>query len=195
MEKLDLNNGVIIAGVDEVGRGPLAGPVVAAAVILDPKNPVQGLMDSKKLTEKRRNLLAIEIREKAMAWSLGRAEHGEIDSINILQASLLAMKRAVESLSVNPELVLVDGVYCPDIIYKVEAIIKGDSKIPEISAASIIAKVARDNEMIELDNEYPGYGFSQHKGYPTKMHINALGELGVSPIHRKSFAPVKKHLK
>lgn len=195
MEKLDLNNGVIIAGVDEVGRGPLAGPVVAAAVILDPKNPVQGLMDSKKLTEKRRNLLAIEIREKAMAWSLGRAEHGEIDSINILQASLLAMKRAVESLSVNPELVLVDGVYCPDIIYKVEAIIKGDNKIPEISAASIIAKVARDNEMIELDNEYPGYGFSQHKGYPTKMHINALGELGVSPIHRKSFAPVKKHLK
>ena len=189
-----IENGVITAGVDEVGRGPLAGPVVAAAVILDTRNPIQGLMDSKKLTEKKRNLLAIEIREKSMAWSLGRAEHDEIDSINILQATLLAMKRAVESLSIKPELVLVDGVYCPDIIHKVEAIIKGDSKIPAISAASIIAKVARDNEMIALDNEYPGYGFSQNKGYPTKMHINALNKLGVSSIHRKSFAPVKKYL-
>ena len=194
METIAIDNGVITAGVDEVGRGPLAGPVVAAAVILDTKNPIQGLMDSKKLTEKRRNLLATEIREKAVAWSLGRAEHDEIDSINILQASLLAMKRAVESLSVKPELVLVDGVHCPDIIHKVEAIIKGDSKIEEISAASIIAKVARDNEMIALDNEYPGYGFSQHKGYPTKMHIDALNKLGVSAIHRKSFAPVKKYL-
>jgi len=194
METIAIDNGVITAGVDEVGRGPLAGPVIAAAVILDTKNPIQGLMDSKKLTEKKRNLLAIEIRGKAVAWSLGRAEHDEIDSINILQASLLAMKRAVESLTVQPELVLVDGVYCPDITLKVEAIIKGDSKIQAISAASIIAKVARDNEMIALDNEYPGYGFSQHKGYPTKMHIDALNKLGVSAIHRKSFAPVKKYL-
>ncbi len=184
----------LIAGVDEVGRGPLAGPVIAAAVILDPENPIQGLMDSKKITEKKRNILAIEIREKSVSWAIGRAEHDEIDSINILQASLLAMKRAVESLSIKPELVLVDGLHCPDIIYKVEAIIKGDSKIPAISAASIIAKVARDNEMIALDSQYPGYGFSQHKGYPTKMHVNALQELGVSSIHRRSFAPVKRLL-
>jgi ribonuclease HII len=195
MEILDINNSLITAGVDEVGRGPLAGPVVAAAVILDPENPIQGLMDSKKLTEKKRNLLAIEIRDKATAWALGRAEHDEIDLINILQASLLAMKRAIESLPMEPEMVLVDGIYCPDVNYKMEAIIKGDSKIPAISAASILAKVARDNEMVALDNEYPGYGFSQHKGYPTKLHINALNELGVSSIHRKSFAPVKKILK
>ena len=194
MEPIDIDNDVITAGVDEVGRGPLAGPVIAAAVILDPKKPIQGLMDSKKLTEKKRNLLAIEIREKATAWALGRAEHAEIDSINILQASLLAMKRAVESLSVEPELVLIDGLYCPDIRFKVEAIIKGDCKIQAISAASIIAKVARDNEMIALDSEYPGYGFSQHKGYPTKLHINALNKLGVSSIHRVSFAPIKKIL-
>ncbi len=187
-------NDVITAGVDEVGRGSLAGPVVAAAVILDPDNPVQGLMDSKRLTEKKRNLLAIEIQEKAISWALGRAEHSEIDAINILQASLLAMKRAVESLSVKPGLVLVDGAHCPDVIHKAEAIIKGDSKIPAISAASIIAKVARDNEMIELDNEYPSYGFSRHKGYPTRMHINALNELGISLIHRKSFAPIKNNL-
>jgi len=195
MDIIGVVNSEITAGVDEVGRGPLAGPVVAAAVILDPGNPIQGLMDSKKLTEKKRNILAIEIRAKAMAWSLGRAEHDEIDLINILQASLLAMKRAIESLSLEPEMVFVDGTHCPDIDYKVEAIIKGDSKVPAISAASIIAKVARDNEMIILDSQYPGYGFRQHKGYPTKMHINALNELGVSSIHRKSFAPVKKILK
>jgi len=188
-------NDEIIAGVDEVGRGPLAGPVIAAAVILDPENPVQGLMDSKKISEKKRILLSKEIREKALSWAIGRAEHDEIDSINILQASLLAMKRAVESLSIKPKLVLVDGLHCPDIIYKVKAIIKGDSKIPAISAASIIAKVARDNEMIAMDSQYPGYGFSRHKGYPTKMHVNALQELGVSSIHRKSFAPVKQLLK
>lgn len=182
------------AGVDEVGRGSLAGSVVAAAVILDPHHPIRGLMDSKKLSKKKRNILAMEIREKAVAFALGRAEHGEIDSINILQASLLAMKRAVESLSVQPELVLVDGLYCPDLVHKTEAIIEGDSKIPAISSASIIAKVARDDEMIALDNEYPGYGFAQHKGYPTKFHIQALNELGISPIHRKSFAPVKRHL-
>ncbi len=194
MEPFDCTYDGVMAGVDEVGRGPLAGPVIAAAVILDPENPIQGLMDSKKISEKKRILLSKDIREKALSWSMGRAEHDEIDSINILQASLLAMKRAIESLSLQPELVLVDGVYCPDIIYKVEAIIKGDSKIPAISAASIIAKVARDNEMIALDNKYPGYGFSQHKGYPTKMHINALKELGISSIHRKSFSPVKRLL-
>lgn len=151
-------------------------------------------MDSKKLSEKKRNLLAIEIREKSLAWAVGRAEHDEIDLINILQASLLAMKRAIESLAIKPELVLVDGIHCPDVHCNVDAIIKGDSKIPAISAASIIAKVVRDNEMIALDSHYPGYGFSQHKGYPTKMHIDALKELGVSSIHRKSFAPVKKLL-
>lgn len=194
MELFDNIDGGVIAGVDEVGRGPLAGPVIAAAVILDPENPIEGLMDSKKISEKKRILLSKEIQEKALSWAMGRAEHDEIDSINILQASLLAMKRAIESLSIKPELVLVDGVYCPDIIYKVEAVIKGDCKIPAISAASIIAKVARDNEMIALENVYPGYGFSQHKGYPTKMHINALKELGISSIHRKSFSPVKRLL-
>ena len=183
-----------MAGVDEVGRGPLAGPDIAAAVILDPEYPIEGLMDSKKISETKRNLLAIEIRKKSLAWALGRAEYDEIDSINILQASLLAMKRAVESLAIKPEWVLVDGLHCPDVSCNVEAIIKGDSKIQAISAASIIAKVARDNEMITLDGQYPGYGFSQHKGYPTKMHIEALKKLGVSPIHRKSFAPVKKLL-
>jgi len=194
MELFDNIDGVVMAGVDEVGRGPLAGPVIAAAVILDPENPIRGLMDSKKISEKKRNILAVEIREKALTWAIGRAEHDEIDSINILQASLLAMKRAVESLSIKPELVMVDGLHCPDISYKVEAVIKGDSKVPAISAASIIAKVARDNEMIALDSQFPGYGFSQHKGYPTKMHVTALKELGVSSIHRKSFAPVKQLL-
>lgn len=184
----------VMAGVDEVGRGPLAGPVIAAAVILDPKQPIQGLMDSKKISEIKRNLLAIEIREKSLAWAVGRAENDEIDSINILQASLLAMKRAIESLTIEPELVLVDGIHCPDVNCNVDAIIKGDSKIPAISAASIIAKVVRDNEMIVLDSQFPGYGFSQHKGYPTRMHIEALQELGVTSIHRKSFAPVKKLL-
>ena len=194
MNNYDSINAEIMAGVDEVGRGPLAGPVIAAAVILNPESPISCLMDSKKISQKKRNILAIEIREKALACAIGRAEHDEIDSINILQASLLAMKRAVESLSIEPELVLVDGVHCPNIIYKVETIIKGDSKIPAISAASIIAKVARDSEMIALDSQYPGYGFSRHKGYPTKMHVDALKELGVSSIHRKSFAPVKQLL-
>ncbi|MEE9575291.1 MAG: ribonuclease HII [Gammaproteobacteria bacterium] len=184
----------VMAGVDEVGRGPLAGPVIAAAVILDPEQPIQGLMDSKKISERKRILLALEIQKKSMAWAMGRAEHDEIDSINILQASLLAMKRAIESLAIEPELVLVDGIHCPDISFNVDAIIKGDNKIPAISAASIIAKVARDSEMIALDSQYPGYGFSQHKGYPTRMHIEALKDLGVSSIHRKSFAPVKKLL-
>ncbi len=194
MISFDHTGSGVMAGVDEVGRGPLAGPVIAAAVILDPEQPIQDLMDSKKISEKKRILLALEIQKKSMAWAIGRAEHDEIDSINILQASLLAMKRAIESLAIEPELVLVDGIHCPDISFNVEAIIKGDNKIPAISAASIIAKVARDSEMIALDSQYPGYGFSQHKGYPTRMHIEALKELGVSSIHRKSFAPVKKLL-
>jgi len=180
-----------IAGVDEVGRGPLAGAVVAAAVILDPNNPIEGLMDSKKLTEKKREILAIEIREKALSWALGRAEVEEIDQINILQASLLAMSRAVAQLSIAPELVLVDGNKCPDVSYPVEAIIKGDSLIEAISAASIIAKVARDQEMQALDLVYPGYGLAKHKGYPTAMHRAALIELGVTVIHRRSYKPVR----
>lgn len=194
MQTFELLDSVVMAGVDEVGRGPLAGPVIAAAVILDPKRPIHGLMDSKKLSEKKREALTLEIKEKSLAWAVGRAEHDEIDSINILQASLLAMKRAVEALSIEPALVLVDGTHCPDIKIKANAIVKGDSKIPAISAASIIAKVARDKEMIDFDKQYPGYGFSQHKGYPTKMHLLALKELGISSIHRKSFAPVKSML-
>lgn len=181
----------LIAGVDEVGRGPLAGPVVAAAVILDPNQPIAGLTDSKKLTEKRREALAIEIREKALAWSLGRAEVPEIDEINILWASMLAMKRAVEGLSVAPEFVKIDGNRCPDLPYPMEAIVKGDLTEAEISAASIIAKVARDHEMMEMDIKYPGYGFAKHKGYPTKQHREALIKQGASPIHRLSFKPVQ----
>ncbi len=184
----------LIAGVDEVGRGPLLGAVVAAAVILDPDNPIEGLTDSKKLSEKRREELAIEIKDKALCWSLGRAEVEEIDQINILQASLLAMQRAVEGLSLSPSHCLIDGNRCPNLVCSSEAIVKGDLKIPAIGAASIIAKVARDQEMLELDEQYPGYGIAQHKGYPTKLHLNALKNLGVTPIHRQSFAPVKKQL-
>jgi len=187
-------NQQMIAGVDEVGRGPLAGPVVAAAVILDPNNRIEGLMDSKKLTEKTRESLAIEIREKSLAWALGRAEVEEIDEINILQASLVAMSRAVEKLSVSPELVLVDGNKCPAVDYPVQAIVKGDSLIEAISAASIIAKVARDTEMVELDLDYPGYGLAKHKGYPTAMHRQALIDLGVTVIHRRSYKPVRDAL-
>ncbi len=181
-----------IVGIDEVGRGPLAGPVVAAAVILDPERPIDGLADSKKLSEKRRETLDQIIRENALSWSLGRAEVEEIDRINILQASLVAMKRAVEGLQVPPSHALVDGNRCPDLACSVEAIVGGDSSIPVISAASIIAKVARDREMVELDLKYPGYGLAKHKGYPTKAHIEALHELGVSRIHRRSFGPVKR---
>ena len=185
---------ILIAGVDEVGRGPLAGPVVAAAVILDPENPIEGLADSKKLTEKRREALVVEIKEKALAWSVARAEVEEIDRINILQASLLAMKRAVETLSHSPELALIDGNHCPDLDCRMEAIIKGDSKEPAISAASILAKVARDTEMAEMERVYPGYGFAKHKGYPTKQHREAILKLGITPIHRRSYAPVQKML-
>jgi len=183
-----------IAGVDEVGRGPLAGAVVAAAVILDPDNPITGLTDSKKLTEKKREILSSEIKQKSLCWALGRAEIEEIDEINILQASLLAMKRAVEALSTEPDHCLIDGNRCPDLKCSSEAIVKGDLKIQSIGAASIIAKVARDNEMVELDSRYPGYGLAKHKGYPTKFHIQALEDLGVTPIHRTSFAPVRKIL-
>ncbi len=181
-----------VAGVDEVGRGPLAGPVVAAAVILDPNRPIEGLVDSKKISEKKRERLALEIREKALAWALGRAEVEEIDSINILQASLLAMKRAVAQLQPAPDRALIDGNRCPELDCPAEAIIGGDATVAAISAASIIAKVARDQEMVELDAHYPGYGLARHKGYPTKMHIEALQVHGVSCIHRRSFGPVKK---
>ena len=181
----------LIAGVDEVGRGPLAGPVVAAAVILDETKPIEGLADSKVLSATRREELAHLIRERALCWALGRAEVEEIDRLNILRASLLAMKRAVEALALSPELVLVDGNQAPEISYPVQTIIRGDATIPAISAASILAKVARDAEMIELDKDFPGYGFSQHKGYPTHVHLTALKALGVSSIHRRSFAPVK----
>jgi ribonuclease HII len=181
-----------IAGVDEVGRGPLAGPVVAAAVILDPERPIEGLADSKKLTEKRRGQLAEEIRENSLAWALGRAEAEEIDAINILQASLLAMRRAVEALPIAPQHALVDGNRCPELPCSAEAIVGGDASEPAISAASILAKVARDGEMIELDQVYPGYGLAKHKGYPTKAHLEALEQLGVTPIHRRSFGPVRR---
>lgn len=183
-----------MAGVDEVGRGPLAGPVVAAAVILDPAQPIAGLKDSKKLSERRREVLAEQIRAQALAWSLGRAEAEEIDSINILQASLLAMQRAVAGLSMAPQLVLVDGNHCPSLDYPAQAVIKGDDRVPAISAASILAKVVRDHEMCEMDLRYPGYGFARHKGYPSKLHLEALGRLGVSPIHRRCYAPVRRVL-
>lgn len=183
-----------LAGVDEVGRGPLAGPVVAAAVILDPERPIEGLKDSKQLSEKRRETLAAQIRERALAWSLGRAEVEEIDRINILQASLLAMQRAVAGLSLVPELVLVDGNHCPPVDCPVQAVVKGDSLIAAISAASIIAKVSRDQEMVALDRLYPGYGLAGHKGYPSKLHLEALQRLGVTPIHRRSYAPVRRVL-
>ena len=181
-----------IAGVDEVGRGPLAGPVVTAAVILDRSNPIEGLTDSKKLSEAQREQLAIEIKEKAICWALGRAEVEEIDRINILQATLLAMQRAIAGLEQKPEFVLVDGNRCPSFHCPAEAIVKGDLRVQEISAASIIAKVSRDNEMAELDLKYPGYGLEKHKGYPTRAHIEAMTNLGVTPIHRRSYAPVRK---
>lgn len=187
-------HGRALAGVDEVGRGPLAGPVIAAAVILDPGKPIAGLDDSKALTETRREALADQIKTRARAWALGRAEPQEIDALNILRASLLAMARAVAALALAPDYVLVDGGFCPDLPCPGVPIIKGDQSIIPISAASIIAKVARDREMTALDERYPGYGFARHKGYPTKAHLQALQVLGVSLIHRRSFAPVKAHL-
>jgi ribonuclease HII len=183
--------GVLLAGCDEVGRGPLAGDVVAAAVILDPNRPIIGLDDSKKLSEKKRELLFDEIKLKAISWCVARASVAEIDNINILQASLLAMTRAVQGLDIQPEHVLVDGNKLPRWHYNAEAVIKGDSRVAAISAASILAKVVRDREMLELDKRYPGYGFCDHKGYPTKVHMDALDRLGITPIHRKSYAPVR----
>lgn len=183
-----------IAGVDEVGRGPLAGPVVAAAVILNPAKPIIGLADSKALSEKARLQLNEEIKVSALAWAIGRAEVEEIDQLNILQASLLAMRRAVLSLVPQPEYALIDGNRCPDLPCRCEAIVKGDQTVESISAASIIAKVSRDREMVEMESIYPGYGFHSHKGYPTKAHMASLQQLGITPIHRKSFGPVKKVL-
>ena len=194
INELEVNETDLVAGVDEVGRGPLAGPVVAAAVILDPKKPIDGLCDSKKMSANRRLEMSDKIKSNSLAWSLGRAEAKEIDEINILQASLLAMKRAIEVLNIEPDIVLVDGNYTPSINFKKKAIVKGDSFISEISAASIIAKVERDNEMIALDKIYPGYGFSSHKGYPTKQHIESLKKLGITDIHRVTFSPVSKYL-
>lgn len=184
----------LIAGVDEVGRGPLVGAVVTAAVILDPNNPIVGLADSKKLSEKRRLALAEEIKDKALAWSLGRADPDEIDELNILHATMLAMQRAVAGLAIQPDFVLVDGNRIPTLPMPAQAVVKGDSLVAEISAASILAKVARDLEMEELDRQFPDYGFAQHKGYPTKLHFEKLAELGATPFHRKSFAPVAKAL-
>ncbi len=181
----------LIAGVDEAGRGPLAGPVIAAAVILDQACSITGLADSKTLSEQRREQLAETIREKAVACSVGRADHLEIDELNILNATMLAMQRAIHALGVAPARVLVDGNRCPRSDYPVTAIIKGDRTEACISAASIIAKVTRDKEMLEMDRQYPGYGFARHKGYPTREHIRVLAETGPCPIHRRSFAPVK----
>ena len=187
-------SGDLLAGVDEVGRGPLAGDVVAAAVILDPANPVAGLADSKKLSEKKRERLFDEIREKALAFAVTRATVAEIDQLNILHASLLAMKRAVERLSVQPEFVLVDGNRKPNWDYACDTVVKGDDRVAAIAAASILAKVTRDREMVALDKAYPGYGLAGHKGYPTKVHLEALERLGASEIHRKSFGPVRRQL-
>jgi ribonuclease HII len=187
-------NFLLICGVDEAGRGPLAGPVSAAAVILDDANPIEGLADSKKLSEKQRDKLAPIIRERALAWAVAYAEVDEIDQLNILQATLLAMKRAVLALNIQPQQVLVDGLYCPQTGIPSLAIVKGDSKVAAISAASILAKTARDALMLDLHQQYPNYGFADHKGYPTAAHLAALREHGVSAVHRKSFRPVRELL-
>ncbi|MEG1969625.1 MAG: ribonuclease HII [Burkholderiaceae bacterium] len=184
----------LTAGVDEAGRGPLAGPVVAAAVILDPARPINGLADSKKLSARKRERLAEEIRAKALAWCVAEASVEEIDQLNILQATLLAMQRAVAGLATVPERVLVDGNQLPRLPVAARAIIGGDAIEPAISAASILAKTVRDSMMVAADTEFPGYGFAQHAGYGTAQHMAALQALGASPIHRRSFAPVKRVL-
>ncbi|MCO8086879.1 MULTISPECIES: ribonuclease HII [Acinetobacter] len=184
-----------IAGVDEAGRGPLVGTVVAAAVILDPNNPIAGLNDSKKLSEKKREKLFIEIQEKALAWAIAEASPAEIDELNILQASLLAMRRAVEALQLQPDQVLVDGNKIPQgLSMPCEAVVGGDALHAEISAASILAKVTRDRQMLELDQKFPQFGFAKHKGYPTKAHFEAIALHGVTAEHRRSFGPVRKAL-
>ncbi|RSB51410.1 ribonuclease HII [Acinetobacter soli] len=186
---------LFVAGVDEAGRGPLVGSVVAAAVILDPDHPIAGLNDSKKLTEKKREKLFIEIQEKALAWSIAEATHTEIDELNILQATFLAMRRAVDGLQQQPMKVIVDGNQIPKgMTIACEAIIGGDATHAEISAASILAKVTRDRQMIELDQKYPLFGFAKHKGYPTKVHFEAIAQYGVIDEHRRSYAPVKRAL-
>ena len=187
-------SGSALAGVDEVGRGPLAGDVVAAAVMLDPHRPIEGLRDSKKLSASRREELAQLIRERALAWSIASASVDEIDELNILQASLLAMQRAVQALDPQPEYVLVDGNRLPRWHYASQSVVRGDDRVPAIAAASILAKVHRDSALIALEIQYPGYGFASHKGYPTPEHLQALQTLGVTPMHRRSFAPVKKLL-
>jgi len=184
----------LVAGVDEVGRGPLVGDVVTAAVILDPNNPIEGLNDSKKLSEKKRLALLPEIKEKALAWAVGRCSPEEIDELNILQATMVAMQRAIAGLKVQPDLALIDGNRCPELPMDSQAVVKGDLRVAEISAASIIAKVVRDQEMEELDKQYPQFGFAKHKGYPTKAHFEAIEQHGVISEHRKSFKPVKKAL-
>ncbi len=194
-----MNKTRLICGVDEAGRGPLAGAVYAAAVILNPDRPIDGLADSKKLSEKKRDALAIEIKQHALAWAIASSSVEEIDHINILQASLLAMKRAIETMlmqfNITPDmgeiLVQVDGNKCPKISLPCEAIVKGDSKVQAISAASILAKTARDSALYELDKQYPMYGFAQHKGYPTAAHMALLQQHGVSEVHRRSYAPVR----
>ncbi len=185
----------LICGVDEAGRGPLAGPVTAAAVILDPAHPIEGLKDSKKLSEAQRDLLAEQIKKHALAWSIAESSVEEIDTLNILQATMLAMRRAVEGLKITPSLALIDGNRCPVMPVRSEAIVKGDDKVAAISAASILAKTARDHLLAELHSIYPQYALDQHKGYPTALHLARLKEFGVSAIHRKSYAPVKALLK
>lgn len=186
-----MNNMILIAGVDEAGRGPLAGPVVAAAVILDSAQPILGLADSKRLTAKQREVLCETIKKDSIAWAVGQSEVEEIDRINILQATLLAMQRAITALKIKPDLVKVDGQFLPKTACQAEAIVNGDNLIPAISAASIIAKVTRDRAMIAYDSIYPEYGFARHKGYGTAQHLLAIRQLGVTPIHRRSFAPVR----
>ncbi|ARQ46735.1 ribonuclease HII [Oxalobacter formigenes] len=191
----DYASGVtLFCGADEAGRGPIAGPVFAAAVILDPDHPIAGLKDSKKLSEHRRDELALEIKQYARAWAIAECSIEEIDELNILHASMLAMKRAIESLAIRPELALIDGNRCPKLAIAAKAIVKGDDKVPAISAASILAKTARDAVMLDLHRQYPEYGFDRHKGYPTAYHLEQLSIHGVSPVHRKTYAPVRKIL-
>lgn len=186
--------GHLLAGTDEAGRGPLAGSVVAAAVILNPENPIQGLTDSKKLSEKKRDELFGQIQEKALCFAIAESTVAEIDQLNILQASLLAMHRAVQALTIQPEFVAVDGNKLPRWDYASQAVVKGDARVAAIAAASILAKVTRDRQLIELDKQYPGYGFAAHKAYPTKQHLQALQTLGVTPAHRRSYKPVQQFL-
>ncbi len=185
---------VLIAGVDEAGRGPLIGSVVTAAVILDPNRPIAGLNDSKKLSEKKRDALFIEIKEKALAWCIAEANHSEIDSLNILHATMLAMTRAIEGLAIRPTLALIDGNRCPITDIACQAIVGGDGLEQAIGAASILAKVTRDQQLKAMDALYPQYGLAKHKGYPTKAHVEAIEQFGILPQHRRSYGPVKRLL-